>query len=554
MPAESPRTRRPMLALPLQSGGTVVTNQVYVSIVGGMCMTTTGFAARVIVDVIGAVVPFGGAAYVDLPFTLAATVVGPASNHPIDFSAFGVPSDATGVALWIDALSTTNGFAVVHPCGPPSLSSQSNWVAGEPSTSLIAGVATIGAGVCIDISDGASVDISIDGYYRPGATPTPTSAPQIRWSQDHAPGFIGTSPQRLFDTRDAGVPIAAGQSYRLDLSRVRARRHDCGSDERHRRPTERCRLRHCLPVRWNPTRHLESQFRGWSDSAQPRDRRCGLLARGVLLRVGVHASSRRPRRLLRGRRRQWLRSFVAGPDARARGVASPIAGPAKVGGHTVFDFDVSPFIAPDATAVVFNLTATDVRNPGFVTAYPCGQQPPNASNLNVSAGQTVPNLVTVAVRQQTRLLLHDGTAQSDRGSRRLVCAIGHLGLRVDIADALGRHSRSGGRAGTSGIGLLHRLPTGLPGGQCNGLQRHRNGADGCGLPHCFPVWSRCAERIERQLRCRAVSAQHGDLGHRRVRRAVDFQLCGHPVDRRCQRLLHGRAVFSPFFPDGTDIS
>jgi hypothetical protein len=63
----------------------------------------------------------------------------------------------------------------------------------------------------------------------------------------------------------------------------------------------------------------------------------------------------------------------------------------------VFEFDLSPFVAPDASSVVFNLTATDVDGPGYITAYPCGQDPPTASNLNVSKGQTVPNLVTVAL-------------------------------------------------------------------------------------------------------------------------------------------------------------
>jgi hypothetical protein len=48
-------------------------------------------------------------------------------------------------------------------------------------------------------------------------------------------------------------------------------------------------------------------------------------------------------------------------------------------------------------AVVANVTVTQPSGPGFVTAYPAGVARPNASNLNFTAGQTVPNLVTVQV-------------------------------------------------------------------------------------------------------------------------------------------------------------
>lgn len=47
----------------------------------------------------------------------------------------------------------------------------------------------------------------------------------------------------------------------------------------------------------------------------------------------------------------------------------------------------------DATAAVMNVTAVGASAAGFATVYPCGQPVPNASNLNFSAGQTVPALV-----------------------------------------------------------------------------------------------------------------------------------------------------------------
>ena len=51
--------------------------------------------------------------------------------------------------------------------------------------------------------------------------------------------------------------------------------------------------------------------------------------------------------------------------------------------------------AVGATAVTVNVTAVSPDQAGFATVFPCGIDPPNVSNLNYAAGQTVPNLVTV---------------------------------------------------------------------------------------------------------------------------------------------------------------
>ncbi|MFJ9578602.1 FlgD immunoglobulin-like domain containing protein [Streptomyces sp. NPDC101191] len=54
--------------------------------------------------------------------------------------------------------------------------------------------------------------------------------------------------------------------------------------------------------------------------------------------------------------------------------------------------------ADGVTAVVLNVTATNPTAATFVSAYPYGTTRTSASNLNVVAGQTVPNLVVVPVK------------------------------------------------------------------------------------------------------------------------------------------------------------
>jgi hypothetical protein len=55
-------------------------------------------------------------------------------------------------------------------------------------------------------------------------------------------------------------------------------------------------------------------------------------------------------------------------------------------------------VAADATSAVLNVTVTNSAGPGFVTVWPCDEQRPLASNVNVTgAGQTVANAVVAKI-------------------------------------------------------------------------------------------------------------------------------------------------------------
>ena len=51
------------------------------------------------------------------------------------------------------------------------------------------------------------------------------------------------------------------------------------------------------------------------------------------------------------------------------------------------------------SAVALNVTVDQPSGPGFVTAYPCADSPPVASNLNYGTGQVVANLTTIAIEE-----------------------------------------------------------------------------------------------------------------------------------------------------------
>ena len=122
------------------------------------------------------------------------------------------------------------------------------------------------------------------------------------------------------------------------------------------------------------------------------------------------------------------------------------------------DLTVTPTVPNDATAVVMNVTVTDVPYATYVTAYPTGQVLPNASNLNASPGQTIANLVTVKIGTNNKVRFYN--------------AVGAVNL---IADVVGYYSQSTGDGfvpespvrildsrGSTG-GWNHKLGAGDPG-------------------------------------------------------------------------------------------
>jgi alpha-tubulin suppressor-like RCC1 family protein len=84
-----------------------------------------------------------------------------------------------------------------------------------------------------------------------------------------------------------------------------------------------------------------------------------------------------------------------------------------VGPGATRGLDLSAWIPASATAVTFNLTATNATASTFVTAWPAGTPLPTASNLNLPPGDTRPNLVTVAVGANRTVNLYNNGGTVD---------------------------------------------------------------------------------------------------------------------------------------------
>ncbi len=95
---------------------------------------------------------------------------------------------------------------------------------------------------------------------------------------------------------------------------------------------------------------------------------------------------------------------------------------APVAAGSVTALDLAPAGVSPGEAAVVNLTALGAAAPGFVTAFPCGADVPDTSNLNIVPGQVVSNGAIVAVDETTRLC---------------VFSLSSLELVVDVMGSIG---------------------------------------------------------------------------------------------------------------------
>ena len=116
--------------------------------------------------------------------------------------------------------------------------------------------------------------------------------------------------------------------------------------------------------------------------------------------------------------------------------------------------------ATGVTSVVVNVTVTGTTAQSHLTVFPGGEAEPTASNLNWVAGQTVPNLVTVA-------LSPTGTFEAEN-------LAGTADVMVDVEG----YSAPGER----GTGLYNALST--PARICDTRAGNPSGLAGTALTQC----------------------------------------------------------------------
>jgi hypothetical protein len=80
-------------------------------------------------------------------------------------------------------------------------------------------------------------------------------------------------------------------------------------------------------------------------------------------------------------------------------------------------------VPADANAVVINVTATGPSAGGWLTLFPNGQALPTASNLNFTAGETVPNLVVVKLGTGHQVTINNTGGNAGAGTVNVIADV-----------------------------------------------------------------------------------------------------------------------------------
>jgi hypothetical protein len=283
----------------------------------------------------------------------------------------GVPADAKAVMLNVTAVDSANaGFATVYPCGEGlPTASNLNMAAGQTVPNAV--VVRVGAGGKVCVFGSSTVDLIVDvsGYF-----PADTTAVFLQ------------NPTRVMDTR-GGPRVAATTVKELVLSppagTTAAIVNVTATDPKGGGFVTVFPCGQATPEASN-LNFLAGQTTPNLVMAKPGvdNKVCFYTSADVHLIADVSG---------------WMTTgFVPSPvPARVLSTRDGVgAGKAKMPKNGMLTLTL-PSAPAGASAAVLNVTVTNPRDAGFVTVYPCGQATPSASNLNFSAGQTIPNLVVV---------------------------------------------------------------------------------------------------------------------------------------------------------------
>ena len=347
---------------------------------------------------------------IELP-VVGAQVIGP------DGVARTVPAGVSAVAINITAVTPSlAGFITVWPCdvARPDASNLNYVTGGAVANSVIAPVGASGK-VCFYSNQETDFLVDITGYFAASTNAVPT--------------FVGATPRRVIDTRNAiggpKVRIPAGGTISIPLAGAAMQRPDGAAVTI---PAD------ATAVATNVTAVLPSQagfFTVWPCGA-PRPVASNVnftggsvVANGVVTSLGAGGAvclysdqesdvlvdvlgwfgggaqppfvGAVPSRLVD------TRNAVGGPT----GVITPSSPRSvPVRGVTVEVNGRSQQVPATASAVALNVTMVEARAAGFATVWPCGTPRPDASNVNFGRGGTAANGVIAPIGADGKVCIY----------------------------------------------------------------------------------------------------------------------------------------------------
>ena len=290
-----------------------------------------------------------------------------------------VPIDADSVAANVTVTGPMNaGYLTVVPCGTALADQTSNVNFAKDQTIPALVLTKLGTKgqLCLFADTDLDVVIDITAWFPVGG------------------GFNGMTPARLLDTRLPAAPLAAGKERRVQVAGRAGIPADATAAALNivaTRPKN---------AGWLALYPCDSGFTGTSN--------LNFRAGQTIANLAVTKLSADGSVCLRSD--QTLDAIVDVTGWFMPGAFHPIAprrimdtrqglGTTRIRFEDTIELKVwgQPSIPVEATSVFLNLTVSNPDKAGYLTVYPCAQVHPGTSNLNFSAGETIPNLTLTRI-------------------------------------------------------------------------------------------------------------------------------------------------------------
>ena len=322
----------------------------------------------------------------------------------------GVASDASAVVLNVTVTETTaSGFVTVYPCGTAQPNASSlNYTAGQTVANAVITKVGDGGQVCFFTTAALHLVVDVTGQFSATSSYVPLVPARLLESRpgmstvdgsSNAVGLRGIGSVTELVVGGRGGVAADAASVVLNVTVTGPQDagfitvYPCGSD----RPN-------ASSVNYTAGQTVPNAV---ISKVGPGGKVCLYTSAATDLLADVTGyfpaaspfTSVVPARLLESRQGM---STVDG--------VSNAVGTRGIGSVTELVVNGRANVPSSATAVVLNVTVTGPQDAGFITVYPCGTDRPNASSVNYTAGQTVPNAVISKVSADGKVCLYTTAA------------------------------------------------------------------------------------------------------------------------------------------------
>ena len=309
----------------------------------------------------------------------------------------GVAANATGVALNVTAVdSVADGFVTVFPCGEERpTASNVNVATGATVPNAVLSKIGVDGKVCVFTSQPMDLVVDSAGYFPPTSSYNPANPARVLDSR--AAGLTADGQQQGVGLREAGSVTEVQITGRAGVPA------DATTAALNVTATEAEGPGYVTVYPCGEPRPLASSLNYTAGGTVANlvvskigaDGRVCLytqLGTHLVVDVGGYFPTTTSYKSLNPARMLETRDGLSTFDAQFNGLgAIPAA--------TVTEVKVTGRggVPASAATVVLNVTVTEPAAAGYVTIYPCGIEPPLASNLNYVGGQTVANATVVKV-------------------------------------------------------------------------------------------------------------------------------------------------------------